>query len=129
MDTGNIPGGLVVRTPWFHCRAPTVQSLVRELTPNLPCSAAKRVRRGRWTSVDGYHLVTEVYFWTLTPSPFSASQTVSVIANTIELELCMLVFLEEEVFKTVGGSGWRGRWEGGSGWGRHVNSRPFHFNV
>ena len=26
-----------------------------------------------------------------------------------------------------GGSGWRGRWEGGTGWGRHVNSRPFHF--
>ena len=25
-----------------------------------------------------------------------------------------------------GGSGWRGRWERGSGWGRHVNSRPFH---
>ena len=24
-----------------------------------------------------------------------------------------------------GGSGWRGRWEGGSGWGRHVNPRPF----
>ena len=28
-----------------------------------------------------------------------------------------------------GGIGWRGRWEGGSGWGRHVNPRPFHFNV
>ena len=28
-----------------------------------------------------------------------------------------------------GGSGWEGRWEGGSGWGRHVNPRPFHFNV
>ena len=28
-----------------------------------------------------------------------------------------------------GGSGWRGRWEGGSGWGRHVNPMPFHFNV
>ena len=28
-----------------------------------------------------------------------------------------------------GGSGWRGRWEGGSGWGRPVNSRTFHFNV
>ena len=27
-----------------------------------------------------------------------------------------------------GGSGWRGRWEGGSGWGRHVNSKTFHFN-
>ena len=27
------------------------------------------------------------------------------------------------------GSGWGGRWEGGSGWGRHVNPRPFHFNV
>ena len=22
-----------------------------------------------------------------------------------------------------GGSGWRGRWEEGSGWGRHVNSK------
>ena len=29
----------------------------------------------------------------------------------------------------IGGSGWRGRWEGGSGWGRHVNSRTFHFNL
>ena len=28
-----------------------------------------------------------------------------------------------------GGSGWRRRWEGGSGRGRHVNPRPFHFNV
>ena len=28
-----------------------------------------------------------------------------------------------------GGSGWGGRWEGGLGWGRHVNPRPFHFNV
>ena len=27
------------------------------------------------------------------------------------------------------GSGWRGRWEGGSGWGTHVNPRLFHFNV
>ena len=28
-----------------------------------------------------------------------------------------------------GGSGWGGRWEWGLGWGRHVNPRPFHFNV
>ena len=27
------------------------------------------------------------------------------------------------------GSGWRGRWEGGSGWGTHVNAWLFHFNV
>ena len=27
------------------------------------------------------------------------------------------------------GSGWRGRWEGGSGSGTHVNPWPFHFNV
>ena len=26
------------------------------------------------------------------------------------------------------GSGWRGRWEGGSGWGTHVNPWLFHFN-
>ena len=25
-----------------------------------------------------------------------------------------------------GGSGWRGKWEGGSGWGTHVNPWPFH---
>ena len=32
----------------------------------------------------------------------------------------------------LGGPGWSGwgeRWEWGSGWGRHVNPRPFHFNV
>ena len=27
------------------------------------------------------------------------------------------------------GSGWRGRWKGGSGWGTHVNPWLFHFNV
>ena len=27
------------------------------------------------------------------------------------------------------GSGWRGMWEGGSGWGTHVNPWLFHFNV
>ena len=26
------------------------------------------------------------------------------------------------------GSGWRGRWEGGSGWGTHVNPWLFHSN-
>ena len=27
------------------------------------------------------------------------------------------------------GKGWRGRWEGGLGWGTHVNPWLFHFNV
>ena len=27
------------------------------------------------------------------------------------------------------GSRWRGRWEGGSGWGTHINPWLFHFNV
>ena len=27
------------------------------------------------------------------------------------------------------GIGWRGRWEGGSGWGAHVDPWLFHFNV
>ena len=27
------------------------------------------------------------------------------------------------------GSGWRGKWEGGLGWGTHVNPWLFHFNV
>ena len=28
-----------------------------------------------------------------------------------------------------GGIGWRGRWEGGSGWGTHENPWLIHFNV
>ena len=27
------------------------------------------------------------------------------------------------------GIGWRGRWEGGSGWGTYVNPWLIHFNV
>ena len=27
------------------------------------------------------------------------------------------------------GMGWRGRWEGGSGWGTHINPWLIHFNV
>ena len=29
----------------------------------------------------------------------------------------------------AGGSGWRGKGEGGSGWGTHVNPWLFHFGV
>ena len=42
---------------------------------------------------------------------------------------CMRQALGPGALGRPGGSGWRGRWERGSGWGRHVNSRPFHFNV
>ena len=42
---------------------------------------------------------------------------------------CMRQALGPGALGRPGGSGWRGMWEGGSGWGRHVNSRPFHFNV
>ena len=42
---------------------------------------------------------------------------------------CMRQALGPGALGRPGGSGWRGRWEGGSGWGRNVNSRTFHFNV
>ena len=42
---------------------------------------------------------------------------------------CMRQALGPGALGGPGGSGWRGRWEGGSGWGRHVNPRTFHFNV
>ena len=56
---------------------------------------------------------------------------------------CFLVFLYSNFipkphFYSIGkswlnlqtrGSGWRGRWEGGSGWGTHVNPWLFHSNV
>ena len=42
---------------------------------------------------------------------------------------CMRQGLGPGALGRPGGSGWRGRWEGGSGWGTHVNPWPFHFNV
>ena len=34
---------------------------------------------------------------------------------------CMRQALGPGALGRPGGSGWRGRWEGGSGWGKHVN--------
>ena len=42
---------------------------------------------------------------------------------------CMRQALAPGALGGPGGRRWGGRWEGGSGWGRHVNPRPFHFNV
>ena len=42
---------------------------------------------------------------------------------------CMRQALGPGALGGPGGSGWRGRWEVGAGWGRHVNSRTFHINV
>ena len=42
---------------------------------------------------------------------------------------CMRQGLGPGVLGRPRGSGWRGRWEGGSGWGTHVNPWLFHFNV
>ena len=42
---------------------------------------------------------------------------------------CMRQALGPGALGRPSGSGWRGRWEGGSGWGTHVNPWLFHFNV
>ena len=42
---------------------------------------------------------------------------------------CMRQALRPGALGRPRGSGWRGRWEGGSGWGTHVNPWLFHFNV
>ena len=42
---------------------------------------------------------------------------------------CMRQVLGPGAMGKPRGSGWRGRWEGGSGWGTHVNPWLFHFNV
>ena len=42
---------------------------------------------------------------------------------------CMRQALRPGALGWPRGSGWRGRWEGGSGWGTHVNPWLFHFNV
>ena len=42
---------------------------------------------------------------------------------------CMRQMLWPGALGRPRGTGWRGRWEGGSGWGIHVNPRLIHFNV
>ena len=42
---------------------------------------------------------------------------------------CMRQALRPGALGKPRGSGWRGKWEGGSGWGTHVNPWLFHFNV
>ena len=42
---------------------------------------------------------------------------------------CMRQVLRAGALGRPRGSGWRGRWEGGLGWGSHVNPWLFHFNV
>ena len=42
---------------------------------------------------------------------------------------CMRQVLGPGALGKPRGSGWRGRWEGGLGWGTHVNPWLFHFNV
>ena len=42
---------------------------------------------------------------------------------------CMRQALKPGALGKPRGIGWRGRWEGGSGWGTHVNPWLFHFNV
>ena len=42
---------------------------------------------------------------------------------------CLRQVLSPGALGRPGGSGWRGRWEGGSGWGTHVNPWLNHVNV
>ena len=42
---------------------------------------------------------------------------------------CMRKVLGPDALGRPRGSGWRGRWEGGSGWGIHVNPWLIHFNL
>ena len=42
---------------------------------------------------------------------------------------CMRQALRPGALGRPRGTGWRGRWEGGSGWGTHVNPWLIHFNV
>ena len=42
---------------------------------------------------------------------------------------CMRQVLEAGALRWLRGMGWVGRWEGGSGWGTHVNLWLIHVNV
>ena len=47
----------------------------------------------------------------------------------LRLVLCMRQVLGPGALGRPRGIGWRGRWEGGSGWGIHVNPWLIHVNV
>ena len=64
---------------------------------------------------------------------FVGEKVVSLSISTILATPSVLSFLKVDFLPgALGrprGIGWRGRWEGGSGWGTHVNPWLFHFNV
>ena len=53
----------------------------------------------------------------------------SQVSSNLTVVLLMRQALGPGALGRPRGSGWRGRWEGGSGWGTHVNLWLFHFNV
>ena len=51
------------------------------------------------------------------------------ISSTEEKAMDLNLKIFKSTYSAPRGSGWRGRWEGGSGWGTHVNPWLIHFNV
>ena len=76
---------------------------------------------------------TYVYVWLIPDDVWqkpTQSYKAMILQNISPAQVgCMRQALGPGAQGRPGGSGWRGRWEGGSGSRRHVNSRPFHFNV
>ena len=65
-------------------------------------------------------------------SPLNVDQSPSSIICQVGLSNRLLASLKHAGHECTGrprGIGWRGRWEGGSGWGTHVNPWLIHFNV
>ena len=74
--------------------------------------------------------VSMLFSWNIPPSP-SPTESRSLFCTSVSLFLfsyrvIITIFLNSTYMCVIG---WRGRWEGGSGWGTHVNPWLIHVNV
>ena len=73
---------------------------------------------------------TQVFFWEYSGTTFSPSRWQSIYYLAVRsLSECMRQVLRPGALGRPKGIGWRGRWEGGLGWGIHVTPWLIHVNV
>ena len=89
-------------------------------------------------SVKAWILWHSVFFIVQHSHPYMTTRkAIALTIRTCEVKVMSLLFNMLSMRQALGpgalgrprGIGWRGRWEGGSGWGTHVNPWLFHFNV
>ena len=84
-----------------------------------PCNTKERLRKQIWHHQANLGFRILNYFWSWS----------NYLSSPCLVFLFVKLGLWPGALGKPRGSGWRGRWEGGLGWGTHVNPWLFHFNV